>query len=154
MVSWWDGYAIFTGNIDNISNLITKRFIYEGKHVPTKVEENKIVFPEDFIPWDLLLLDAVWAFIGFEQNHDIKKTDTPGIYEVSVSWDQVGFLPAEKLSTIAKRNNLAIEAEGIILDWEFKQHIIVNNCGEILLNECIEYHREDYDPYDDYKKIK
>jgi len=154
LVTWVDGYAELTGRIEDILSFITKRLVYQGNLVQAKIEGNHIIFPKDFIPQDLSLLGADRAFIGFEQRHNIEKTDTPDVYKVSVTWDQASCLLVEELTTIAIRYNLAIEAEGIAFDLEFKQHITVNNLGVLLLEECIEYHHEDYDPYDDYEKIK
>lgn len=154
MANWLDGYAILTGCIEDILLFTTKGTRYHGETVHAKVENNYIVFPDGFIPENLHVLDATLAFIGFWHKHDIKNTDTPNIYEVIITWDQVDGFKAEELKTIAKQYNLAIEAEGIVFDLEYKQHIIVDGLGRLLLNECIEYHREDYDPYDDYKKIK
>lgn len=154
LLTWVDGYAELTGKTDDILSFITTRLLYQRNFVKAKIEGNHIVFPKDFIPQDLSLLGAERAFIGFEQRHDIEKTDIPDVYKVSVTWDQASCLLVEELTTIATRYNLAIEAEGIAFDLEFKQHIIVNNLGILLLEECIEYHHEDYDPYDDYKKVR
>ncbi len=154
MANWVDGYAILTGGIEDILSFITTRTMQLRMPVHAKVEGSTLVFPDDFTPEDLYVLDTDRAFIGFERKHDIKKTDTPGIYEVSVVWDQAHGLKTNELVALAQRNNLAIEAEGIVFELELKEHVIVNKHGEILFYECIEYNHEDYDPYDDYKKIK
>lgn len=101
----------------------------------------------------MYVLDTERAFIGFQQKHDIEKTDTPGIYDVSVTWDQAHGLQTNELAALAKRNNLAIEAEGIVFELALKEHIIVNKHGELLFYECIEYDYEDYDLYDDYNRV-
>lgn len=154
MANWLDGYVILTGRIEDILTFITTGTRYQGIPVHATVEKSYIVFSDGFIPEDLHVLGTTRAFIGFECRHDIKNTDTPNAYEVSVTWDQVNGFEADELSTIAKRYNLAIEAEGIVFELEFKQRIIMNSLGELLLNKSIVYHHEDYDPYDDYRKIK
>ena len=153
MANWVDGYAIITGKIDDILTFIKTCTVHQSKPVPAILEGNKIIFPNNFIPEDLYVLNSTRAFIGFSHKHDIKKTDTPNIYEVSVTWDQAHGLITEELSTLAKQNNLAIEVEGLVVELGLKEHIIVNNQGEILLDECIDYNSEDYNPYDDYKEI-
>lgn len=154
MANWLDGYAILTGSIEDILSFITTRTMQQGGPVHAIVEGSTIIFPDDFIPEDLYVLDTDRAFIGFERKHDIKKTDTPDVYEVSVIWDQAHGLKTNELVALAQRNNLAIEVEGIVFELELKEHVIVNKHGDILFYECIEYNHEDYDPYDDYKKIK
>ena len=89
MANWLDGYAVFTGDIEEISTFIATGMRYQGEPVHVKVEKNYIVFPDGFIPEDLHVLGTACAFIGFERKHDIKNTDTPDVYEVSVTWDQV-----------------------------------------------------------------
>ena len=153
MANWLDGYAILTGKIDDILTFVTTCTMHQGEPVHALLEGSKIIFPNNFIPEDLYVLNSTRAFIGFSPKHDIKKTDTPNIYEVNVTWDQAHGLITEELSTLAKQNNLAIEVEGIVVELALKEHIIVNNRGKILLDECIEYHSEDYDPNDDYKGI-
>lgn len=154
MANWLDGSAIFRGHIEDILSLITTGTSYLGEPVSAQVEENYIVFPKGFVPEDIYLLNTTRAFLGFWWKHDINDTLVPHIYEVSVIWDQLGEIRAEDLSSIAKKYNLYIEVEGIIFDLELKQHVVVNNSGEILLDEETEYHHEDYDIYDDYKKIR
>lgn len=154
MANWVDGYAILTGSIEDILSFITTRTMQQGGPVHAIVEGSTITFPDDFIPEDLYVLDTDRAFIGFERKHDIKETDTPDVYEVSVIWDQAHGLKTNELVALAQRNNLAIEVEGIVFELELKEHVIVNKHGDILFYECIEYNHEDYDPYDDYKKIK
>jgi len=111
--------------------------MYQEKPLHAIVKGNKIMFPAGFIPENLYVLDSSRAFIDFWYKHCIKTTDTPDIYEVSVNWGQ--------------ENGLIIKVEGIVFELELKEQIIINNWGELLLEECIEYRHQDYD---DYRKIK
>lgn len=149
MANWVDGYAILRGTIDDILAFITTCTIHQSNPVQATIEGSKITFPNNFIPEDLYVFNSTRAFIGFCHKHDIKKTDTVDLYEVSVTWNQAHGLITEELSAFAKQNNLAIEVEGIVVELALKEHIIVNRRGEILLDECIEYHGDDYNPYDE-----
>lgn len=151
---WADGYAIFTGFKNDIFLFLSKAIHSNQIPIEISLENDCIVFPEDFIPWDLSVAFIHMAYIGMESRHDLQKTDIPDIYSMLISWEQALGIASDELSLLAKAYNLSIEAETITHNLAIKQHILVDNYGTVIFDECIDYNKDDYDPYDEFKKIK
>jgi hypothetical protein len=102
MANWLDGYAVLTGKIDDILMFVTTSTMNQSEPVHALLEGSEIIFPNNFIPEDLYVLNSTRIFIGFCHKHDIKETNAPNRYKVSVTWDKAHGLITEELPNLAK----------------------------------------------------